>query len=737
VTVGQVVTFAGYEAVFVIGPGWLLYRALVPRARGALRQLVFGWSLGYVLELSAFAATAALSVRSMMIIYPLLVAAVTIPVVLRRRTGSSAYTLGPASASWRWAVAAVCVLMTAYMGVEYFGSDPLPNNVPAVSYGIDSVWYLSLAADARHHWPVGDPTVAGVSLPYHWFASFDAAAISEVTGLSLPLVFFRLYLVPMVLLVALGLCEAGQAISRSRWVGPIAAGLALLVTEISLDPHTGYSFANELADDVVSISPSFLMGLMFFVPAVILLHELCVSPSQRHGRELGLWIVLTLLLVGCVGAKATTVPVISGGLVLYLLWRLITYRRLDRPAAAALAVSLAVYVLAWLLVYRGAGSGGLTLHPPGAVRQMGAIAHVRSQLGGQLGALDSLFWALATPVGLAGAYGAALCGLVWTFKLRREPAPRGHALLLSVLIAGIVPYLASTHFGLSQVFFAEYGVVVGCLLAAEGLYLLWLRQRHVRSARAQLAGGAAWAGLLAATAFGLAPLLGLGGSARRSIYLDLDTGLAAGVVAMCVLGVGSRRPAGAWWLRAACAVILAGAAARMLEIAPPAIARLSAGAPQYSTTGPGLTSGLLRGLNWVRTNTPTNAVLGVNNYRDGSLYWFYGWSIPDDFYYSAFAERRVFLEGWIYAQRSFELGEKQVFYGRRTPYPRRRALNDAVFQRSDRGALRTLAKRYGVTYLLVDRIHDDRVSPRLSQLAELAYANPDVAVYRVPRALRT
>src|SRR5207249_2728936 len=111
-------------------------------AEGALRTLVFAWSLGFVLELCAFAVTAALSVRWLMIIHPLVVAAATIPIIYRRRGGSPAFTLAPASGWWRWAVAAVCVLVTLYMGVEYFGSNPLPNRVPAVSYGIDSVWYL-------------------------------------------------------------------------------------------------------------------------------------------------------------------------------------------------------------------------------------------------------------------------------------------------------------------------------------------------------------------------------------------------------------------------------------------------------------------------------------------------------------------------------------------------------------------------------------------------------------------
>jgi hypothetical protein len=724
VTVGQVGTFVGYQAVFVVGPGWLLYRALVRRDDDGFRRLVFGWALGYVLELMAFVVTAALSARSLMIFYPVVVAAATVP-VLRRRGGAYAGPKLVRPAAWAWAVAAICVLSLAYVGLEYFGASPLPERVHAVSYGKDAVWALSLAAEARHHWPVQDPTVVGQSLPYHWFASFDVAAINQVTGLSLPLVFFRLYLVPMILLVVLGLCVAGEAVSRRPWVGPIAASLVLFVTELSLDPHSGYSFANELSDDIVSISPSFLFGLVFFVPALILLYELCDDRNPRRGRDAGVWIALTLLLVGCAGAKATILPVLIGGLALYVSWRLGTERRIDRVLAAALGAALALYALAWVVEYRIAGNGDLRFRIPGAVRQMAAIGHARAQLAGSH-SLEPLFWALATPVGLAGAYGAALCGLIWAFGARDRAAPRGHGLLLTLLAASLAPYLAFKHFGLSQVFFSQYGVTAGCLLAGEGLYMLWRRDRSRRLMRRQLSIGVAWLGLLLGIAFGVTALVG-GSRTKRWIYLDLDLALATGLLLVCALGIRSRFKPNGRWLYLMMAAVLAGALAKPLQVVSPAVARLADGKPLHSNTGRALTSGLLAGLVWIRTHTPTSAVIAVNNYGEAST----GSKVPTNYYYSAFAERRVFLEGWIYAQRSSDLGQAQVALGRKKPFPGRELLDYATFQRADRAALRTLTQQYGVRYLVVDRVHNDHFSPRLPRLACSVFANRDVAIYRV------
>src|SRR5439155_23796151 len=51
VRIDEIARYVGYELGFVVLPGWLVYRALVPRPGGRLRSLVFGWSLGYLLEI--------------------------------------------------------------------------------------------------------------------------------------------------------------------------------------------------------------------------------------------------------------------------------------------------------------------------------------------------------------------------------------------------------------------------------------------------------------------------------------------------------------------------------------------------------------------------------------------------------------------------------------------------------------------------------------------------------------
>src|SRR5262249_50867223 len=65
----------------------------------------------------------------------------------------------------------------------------------------------------------------------------------------------------------------------------------------------------------------------------------------------------------------------------------------------------------------------------------------------------------------------------------------------------------------------------------------------------------------------------------------------------------------------------------------------------------GLTTGLYDGLRWLRDQGSKNDVLAVDNHsldasgRDSRY-----------FYYSAFAERRVFLESWDYTPDAIDLG---------------------------------------------------------------------------------
>lgn len=150
------------------------------------------------------------------------------------------------------------------------------------------------------------------------------------------------------------------------------------------------------------------------------------------------------------------------------------------------------------------------------------------------------------------------------------------------------------------------------------------------------------------------------------------------------------------------------------------------GKPFYSSSETAMNAGLYAGLTWLRHHAPVNTVIAVEKQKE----LVDRVEIPGYFDYAAFGERRVFLGGWLYSSRTWEIGGAAVAHGRAVPFPDRLRLNNAVFVHADKNALRTLVRRYGVRYLLDDR-QQGQASTRLRSLGRLVYSNPSVAIYAV------
>ena len=126
----------------------------------------------------------------------------------------------------------------------------------------------------------------------------------------------------------------------------------------------------------------------------------------------------------------------------------------DRAAAIALALTVAVFLVSFWLIYAGE-SGGLQVHPPGTVRSMVVVEYAESRLSASG---SPLFWVAASVVGILGFCGATLAGIPAALaggELRRT---RSTALLIALLIASLGPFLLLSHKGGSQNFFTYYGL---------------------------------------------------------------------------------------------------------------------------------------------------------------------------------------------------------------------------------------------------------------------------------------
>lgn len=707
--------YLGYELVFVVAPGWTLVRALSP-AGGALRRLVLGWTAGYALEVFAFALTAALGVRGLFVAYPPLVVAGSLALAAFAPVRPGADVAARAvrvTAGWLWAVCGVAAFCVLGFVAGLYKRTPLPGTVGQVTYHHDLVVFLAYAAEARHHWPMQYPLVSGERFPYHTFAFMHMAAADQVTHVGLPLILFRLFDPSIAVLLTLQLAYLGTVLARRTWAGPLVALVALVAGELDLDARLGVRagvvpFLGGFPIDTW-LSPSFEFGTVFLVGALILLVEHLRGPTLRH-------VVLLALVLACAGgAKVTILPLLGGGLLVLAAVELVVRRRVGRPTLGALALVAGIGVVFLLTLYRGQQSG-FTLSPWTELKKTYVL--LLFEPTGASTPVHDAYWIVGLGVAAVGLFCAGLVGLVGVPR-RRLVRPGPEVLLLGVFLVGLIPLALLGGPANDQTYFAFDGWLALAAVGGAGLYRLLAGVLRTRTDRLRAAGLAAgWCCLLAVVALVAAFVVDLG---SRALYLVLYGILVAGL-ALAAFAV-RRRGRGAVLATVAAGVVTACLLNVPLDVVPGIVSAHRHGTPEYDTAG-AMTLDLWRGYVWLRDHTSPRDVLAVDSYA----------VVPagkpaDNFYVGAFAERRVFLEGWVYAPRSRTLG-KAVWYGTAMPFPDRLRLNEAVFRRGDRSALRVLTSRYGVRYLVVDRVHGG-VAPGPARLGREVYSNPALAVYAV------
>ena len=726
---GQIGRYLGYELVFVIGPGWLLFRAISPGTLSPLTQIAIGWPLGLVAEIALFSLTAALDARDLFYACPVLVG-VPAALVWWRRTRATrpqegrereAPSFSPAQ---RWALAALCVTVFAYIGLSSFARSPIPGSVPNVLYTEDLLYHIALAAEAQQHWPLQTPQVSGRALHYHYFAHLHMAAIAQVTGIETPIVVLRLYLVPLLALLLLQVALLGRSVSGLAWAGPVAAALMVLVGEVDLVSPLLAPFLG-ITTILLSSSPSYLLGLVMFVPLLALLAGL-LEPRVRAriGAALGRresWALVLLLALGAGGAKVVALPLVGAGLFacLALIW--LRTRRLEPTALSGLALCMVVFAAAVAVLY-GTEGGGMHLGIGGNYERMPALILVRDVIPDSLAA-EAAFWGIGSALATVLLLGAPLLGLVWYFR-RGGRLGEVEAFLLGTAAAGVLALVFAEHDSGSALYFPCYGVIAATPLAAAGLCRVagdWIGGRE----------GPRRPGVLVAVAW----LLCLCAVAYVSWQLTLDgRPLRAYALAYGALAIGLALLA-AWWLRAPAAkrparlavavliVIVTAGLDLFIDTLPETQRRLSAGESLYDDLSYGTKRGAYEAAVWAREHLDDEAVLAISNQRSKRSRERAALAID----WPAFAERRAFYEGWVYAIGPSKVDSGEVLLGKAFPHPARRRLEGDLFYRADPAALRTMMEDYGVTHLVVDR-RDGRVNRRTYDFGRLIYSNGTIDV---------
>jgi hypothetical protein len=716
VSLVDILKFLAYDAAFVMLPGASLLWAVRRRRSHFLVTIALGWPLGQALEILAFSATAAIGLRGLFLLYPVVVI-VPSAILILRRPDAVEQDPDPAgmSRTLLWTVAATVSLGLIYLTIMFLPQASLPTSTARLEYS-DFPYFIGLIAQVAQHWPPTSPGLSGVALPYEWFVFFHMAAINQVTHISVPVIALRLDYVPTVVVVACQLLAVGRYIGRAAWTGAIAIAIVFLLGPLDLiSSATQTPFGNNVLVHLWD-SWTFPFGLTFFLGLLYLIAERLRADTWRMPRDIRDWALITLLMIGASGAKATVLPVIIVGTGLYILVHLAMRRTVPAAAAVAAALGIVLFLATYQIVYAGSAPDTVITFfvwlggtPP--VVFVSAIHHTL---------VRDILLPFAYVAALAGLL-LPLCGVFYLLRRRHRRRIPTYLLAFCMLVAGLVIASVVHQSSYSEGYFEETAYVAGAIVGAAGLHLAWqdfglalpLSRRGV-----VIIFAASLVVLLAAIKIAAGSTITPDADMR--FYLVLT---ALGVVFVLVMGLvlraGFGTPSGA--LAVGLIPLLAAAALTQPLLLYPTVRGDIDGVPS-SPTPTVLVPGLLTALRWMRSHTPVDAVFAVNNHwldprRTNGKYY----------YYTAFSERQIFIE-------AYDPIRYGITPGIATPtaaiFAYRQQVNDAVFNHADVAALRTMTQEYSVRFLFIDRLHGT-FDPAVLTLGHLVYSNQDATIIAV------
>ncbi|GAA2895273.1 hypothetical protein GCM10010517_59990 [Streptosporangium fragile] len=710
--------FCAHITLGVALPGVLLVRALYGRARTPAEEIALGVVLGYALEVFAYVAARAAGAPLLVVAWPIATYAAFLAVPRLRAHWRSRAGRLPADRApwwWPWSIALVVAYLVVWSAVNFFRTQALTWPALGTTF-VDMPFHLALVGELRHHVPPMVPTVAGEPLVYHWFVYAHLAAASWTTGVEPLVLVLRLGMLPMLAALAVLLAAAGRRVTGS-WAGALIALVStVLVTAPNLFLGTVPGVFTWKTVQSWS-SPTQTFGAVFFAAIVVVLLDLL--ERRRRGRRA--WLLLGILLVAVMGAKATYLPLLTAGLAavaaVQALWRL----RLPKVALRALGMTAVCLLFAQFVLFGGVRQG-IVVDPLSIMRESlaeltgpGAVEPAASVLGVTLLCLmcAAITW----------------CGILGLLGRPRTLLRPGVVLALGMGVAGLGAALALGHPHLSQGYFLQAPHPYLAMAAACGLVAIVRRAGVPLRAVAGAAAAGVAAVYLIRVLCGVAVPLEAG---RPGVVLYLPYLALAGVAGLAAVllraaGQGRLRT----WALVICLVTAAGTPAAWVTRVLPGTYRVPTGQAQDANGKPpaeAIPAGALTAGRWLRAHSTPDDVVATN------LHCRLGYEDPCDgreFWVAALTERRVLVEGWTYTAanmdswRTGQVAEYLPFWD-----PERLRANDAVFRAPSAEAVRRLRDGYGVRWLFVnERLAG--ASPDLGAFATLRHRSGDCAVYEL------
>ncbi|GAB1689110.1 hypothetical protein [Krasilnikovia sp. M28-CT-15] len=732
-----VAAYASYWALCIVLPGTLVYRALRGSRGNLPEDLGLGAATGLVLELAAWAVSAAAGWQAALRWWPgpVIAAFLAVPRLRRHRRIRDPR---PLPVAWSWLMATVVLLIVGWAGYPMLGN-PLP---PASAvYYQDLMYHLALVRELTRTMPFEVPQLAGEALRYHYLSDAHMAAASMITGVPASTVLLRLWVVPILATAAFVVAVLGRDLAGRWWTGPAAAAAAFVGLPVTLGAPGGFL----VGGPAVFASPSQVYALPLAALLVVL------AADVLRGRPLRwAWILVPALAFACAGAKSSALPplIVGAGLGAMVAWW--RARAVPWPALGLVAALVGTMALGFR-AFAGGGAGTLAVQ---ALAALDWTTPYQRTLGLRDGPGHD---GLVLP-SVAAATGAQRWFIVWVvgwWVLTQTPRLLGLAtlgirptrgdpaawLLAGATVAGVGGTWLLWHPSSSQLYFYTGVVPFGAVLT------VWLLATLVPP------DGGRWRRVAALAAAGVGALWGA--CAPRVAAPEVSTvdgwsralavpawraaaGLAALLAVIAATGLVVRRsrvgrasrppgaePVGGVLAAAAVAAVLGcgvgtGAAAIVDNL------RKAPGGPVSNRL---VTAAEMRAARWLDAHADADDVVVTNVHCqpvrtrpgcDARAFWV-----------AALGGRRTLVESWGYSDATVAangVGDRRYMF-QPPPDPAVYALNERAFTTPTTVDLGELKVRR-VRWLFADR-RAGPVAPQLAELATVRLTDGPVTVYEL------
>lgn len=361
-------------------------------------------------------------------------------------------------------------IVSIFITFEFILNNPLPEQLNFVSYHKDLIWSIGNAAEIFNHYPPQLIRIADIPFKYYYFESAHLAALSHITAISIPVIFFRfdIFMFHFFLIISgflLGKKIVGTDLAGTYFLffiyllGSLGSVFIILIYLYN-GSIIEFPFLNVFFAHIFVTPTTFLFSLLFLFPLLIELVDLIKYEQKKISIAL-------LLTFGLIGAKGIAYPMILSGVGGLLIYDYMMKKRINVMLLKYALISSLMFGLFYIYLF-SAGAASLFFKPGSTVASSAAIGGFFSLVGLH----QTWLYVCTIPLHFIAFYG--LSGIVFFFVIRdfyKRPKACTHTqiFLISMTIPNILLGYIFGHGGQSQLYFLMYILIPLSLLTIEYL----------------------------------------------------------------------------------------------------------------------------------------------------------------------------------------------------------------------------------------------------------------------------